>query len=392
MANSNGDSLARQSRTRGVTRPHYTRHSKPPFSFVELITIAIESSLTKMLTLREITDYLERTFVCFQGDYTGWKNSVRHNLSASGRFDKVLRDFRRPFGKDNFWAVKPNSKLDIKKMQARLVSYLAKDAASSTKTGTKHISYFESLKNNSTTALQSCRVPTQGRSAAELNRHQKIQTQSAPPSISETTGCQRQSGEALHGDQSYGQYRHMQQWYPNYFYHTTPSSQNQQDFYTPANHQTHCQFEQSATSPNHITAYSDSACPDDGGVQNRFANDARDQEAPSGLSTELTDHYDENFYSFAEDSKHFQSKMPSSQPDQKPQWTHFRSGDQSSEINAPIYDRVTECTCSYNHTNSIVNAKTGDYQSVHDVLDEMSAMVDDTSLDSLAAIAMARYF
>ena len=61
-----------------------------------------------MLTLKEILNHLEDNNECFQGTYVGWKNSVRHNLSTSDCFVKLLRDNYKPFGKDNFWAMNPD--------------------------------------------------------------------------------------------------------------------------------------------------------------------------------------------------------------------------------------------------------------------------------------------
>ena len=44
-------------------------------------------------------------FPFFQGEYTGWKESVRHNLSQCDAFKQVLRDPNRPQSKGNFWTV-----------------------------------------------------------------------------------------------------------------------------------------------------------------------------------------------------------------------------------------------------------------------------------------------
>ncbi|XP_038067329.1 forkhead box protein F1-like [Patiria miniata] len=94
--------------TKGIRRPGYKRRVSAPYSYVELITMAIKASPHCMLTLREIVAYLEENNECFQGSYVGWKNSVRHNLSSSRCFVKLLRNSKRPFGKDNFWAMNPD--------------------------------------------------------------------------------------------------------------------------------------------------------------------------------------------------------------------------------------------------------------------------------------------
>ena len=56
---------------------------KPPFSYIALIVMAIQNSNAKKMTLNEIYQYLQTHFTFFQGQYQGWKNSVRHNLSVS---------------------------------------------------------------------------------------------------------------------------------------------------------------------------------------------------------------------------------------------------------------------------------------------------------------------
>ncbi|XP_033119766.1 forkhead box protein H1-like isoform X1 [Anneissia japonica] len=90
-------------RGKGKLRPDYKRRIKLPYSYVEMITMAIKSSSSDKLTLRDITNFMQDKFLCFRGEYVGWKNSVRHNLSTSKCFTKVLRDSSRPYGKDNFW-------------------------------------------------------------------------------------------------------------------------------------------------------------------------------------------------------------------------------------------------------------------------------------------------
>ncbi|XP_067906131.1 forkhead box protein Q1a [Heterodontus francisci] len=87
----------------------YTRRPKPPYSYIALIAMAIRDSASGRLTLAEINDYLMKKFPFFRGTYTGWRNSVRHNLSLNDCFIKVLRDPSRPWGKDNYWMLNPNS-------------------------------------------------------------------------------------------------------------------------------------------------------------------------------------------------------------------------------------------------------------------------------------------
>jgi len=87
----------------------YQRRPKPPFSYIALIAMAIRDSHTGKLTLAEINEYLMKKFPFFRGPYTGWRNSVRHNLSLNECFQKILRDPSRPWGKDNYWTINPNS-------------------------------------------------------------------------------------------------------------------------------------------------------------------------------------------------------------------------------------------------------------------------------------------
>lgn len=63
--------------------------NKPPYSFSCLIFMAIEDSDQKALPVKEIYAWIMEHFPYFQNAPTGWKNSVRHNLSLNKCFQKV---------------------------------------------------------------------------------------------------------------------------------------------------------------------------------------------------------------------------------------------------------------------------------------------------------------
>ncbi|XP_012859369.1 forkhead box protein N2 [Echinops telfairi] len=65
--------------------------SKPPYSFSLLIYMAIEHSPNKCLPVKEIYSWILDRFPYFATAPTGWKNSVRHNLSLNKCFQKVER-------------------------------------------------------------------------------------------------------------------------------------------------------------------------------------------------------------------------------------------------------------------------------------------------------------
>ncbi|CAF0731386.1 unnamed protein product [Rotaria sordida] len=84
------------------------RAEKPPYSYIALIVMAINSAPTKKMTLSEIYSFLQQSFPFFRSTYMGWKNSVRHNLSLNECFIKLPKAMGRT-GKGHYWTIAPDS-------------------------------------------------------------------------------------------------------------------------------------------------------------------------------------------------------------------------------------------------------------------------------------------
>ena len=88
-------------------RRSYT-HAKPPYSYISLITMAIQNSGSKMLTLSEIYQFIMDLFPFYRQNQQRWQNSIRHSLSFNDCFIKVPRTPDKP-GKGSFWSLHPAS-------------------------------------------------------------------------------------------------------------------------------------------------------------------------------------------------------------------------------------------------------------------------------------------
>ncbi|XP_066254597.1 forkhead box protein N2-like isoform X2 [Euwallacea similis] len=115
--NSNHQSSSNQS-MRSLNVPYDPQvhvQSKPPYSFSCIIFMAIEDSKQKALPVKEIYAWILDHFPYFKNAPTGWKNSVRHNLSLNKCFQKVEKVpvSNKNLGKGSLWTVDPQYKPNL---------------------------------------------------------------------------------------------------------------------------------------------------------------------------------------------------------------------------------------------------------------------------------------
>ncbi|CAI5439857.1 unnamed protein product [Caenorhabditis angaria] len=144
------------------------RQEKPPYSYIALIAMAISKRPDKKATLAEIYSYLQENFDFFRGEYAGWRNSIRHNLSLNECFVKLPKDTGESYRgrKGHKWTISDSCEFMLEEngFRRRPRGYKARKTRTSSSSNSS-----SAVAQNSTTLSNSATL-----SLAAASQHQQM--------------------------------------------------------------------------------------------------------------------------------------------------------------------------------------------------------------------------
>ena len=88
----------------------FCQEPKPSYSYIGLIAMAILSTPERQLVLADIYQWILDHYPYFRARGSGWRNSIRHNLSLNDCFVKAGRAAN---GKGHYWSIHPANLTDF---------------------------------------------------------------------------------------------------------------------------------------------------------------------------------------------------------------------------------------------------------------------------------------